>query len=210
MKTYFEELHKHRVTVNNLLAERRIQKKSVRKWKNRLQKKKEELAELEKLQLLFQTAVKTLYSTLSTKLGDIVTEGLNIVFPETGYIFKIEFVEKRNTVEANIYLEDRDGYTYHPVKDVGGGIADFVSLLLRIAYIMLSKYDNILIADEPGKFIDRERISDAACFLDKILKELDFQIVMITHIPEFTEKAGTVYKVTKKGKISSTKELVLE
>jgi DNA repair exonuclease SbcCD ATPase subunit len=209
MKTYSSEIKQCRLKVDNLLAERRVQKKAVRGWKKRLKEEEAKLKELEKLQVLFQTAVKILYSTLSTRLGDIVTEGLNIVFPETGYVFKIEFVEKRNTVEANIYLEDSDGYSYHPVKDVGGGIADFVSLLLRIAYIMLSKHDNILIADEPGKFIDRERISDAACFLHKILKELDFQMVMMTHIPEFTEKAGKVYKVTKKGKTSKVKELTL-
>lgn len=169
-----------------------------------------ELGELENIHLLFQESIKLMYSTLSSKLGDIVTEGLSIVFPSDGYTFKIDFESKRNTIEAYPKIVTKDGAEFTKLtKEVGGGVVDFISILLKITFIILSDYDNILIADEPIKFIDRESIVEATSFLRKVSEDFKFQLLVITHIPEIVHESELVYLVEKIKGVSTIKKVAL-
>jgi len=202
-----DELNDIRFVLNEFLAEERVAKKHQKSLQTKLTAHKNAAIEIGEVQNLFQTAVKLMYDNLSAKLGAIITEGLNTVFPDSKYKFCIDFVEKRNGVEAIIYLEDSDGYRYHPTDDVGGGIADFVSFFLRIAYVMLSKYENIIIADEPLKFVSVDRIDELAEFISKVAKELKLQLLIITHIEALTQNSDRIYKVRKRKGISVVKEI---
>lgn len=192
-----------RKAINLHLAEKEVALKNIKKLQIEHAQIIQKMKDIEKTQVLFQTAVKVFYQNLSSRLGDIITEGLSIVFPESGYKFTIEFVERRNNVEADIFLEDKEGNTFDLLGGVGGGVADFVSLLLRCTYIILSGKSNLLISDEPLKFIDREVISDAARFLRKFCEEFNFQMIVVTHIPEIAEQAEKIYKVTLNKGVSS-------
>lgn len=157
---------------------------------------------------LISSAMQLMYSNLSSKLGNIITEGLQCIFPDGGFSkFEVRFVPRRDTIEADLIIIADDGAEYHPVDAVGGGVADFIGLMLRITYIYLSKNRNVLFADEPLKFIDRSRIPDAAEFIKKICKDLDFKLVIVTHIPEYMEMADTIYKVQKRKGISVVSKL---
>ncbi len=196
-----------RKKIDELKAERRVAKKNLKTFNANLDAEQAIIEDVEGVQALFQSAVKLMYANLSSKLGDIITEGLVLVFPDSQYKFIVEFVERRNNVEADLFLEDADGERFHPLDAVGGGITDFVALLLRVTYILLSKYDNALVADEPLKFIDRDRIPDAAKFVHKVCADFDFQLVCVTHIPEIVAEADRVYKVTKTKGISEVKKI---
>lgn len=193
---------KARKRINELLAEQRVARKALANFEQQLETEHAILEDIKEVQQLFQSAVSLMYANLSTKLGDIITEGLTLVFPDSQYKFVVEFVERRNNVEADIYLEDSGGNRYDPLNDVGGGIVDFVGLMLRITYIILSQYDNFLAADEPLKFIDKGRIPEAAAFIRKICEDFKFQLLMVSHIPELVEASEAVYKIEKKGGIS--------
>ncbi len=170
-------------------------------------KESEQLKEFDTLQEFLQKCSNVVYSNLSNRLGEIITEGLRHVFPEYNYTFNILFVERRNKIEVDFVLTDPDGEQYHPTDDVGGGVADMISMLLRITYITLSKHINILFADEPLKFIDKDRVPVAAQFIKKVCEDLNFQIVMATHIPEFMQVAEACYRVQQINKISKVEEL---
>lgn len=156
------------------------------------------------MQVLLSQSVQILYEGLSSKLGDIITEGIRCVFPDSPYTkFVIDFVPRRDSIEADLYLIDKDGEKYHPMDAVGGGVADLIAMVLRITYIKLSKSRDILIADEPLKFVDRSRIEDAATFIHQVCKDLDFSLLLITHIPEMVQVADAVYKVLRRNGVSS-------
>jgi len=158
----------------------------------------------DEMQVLLSQSIQILYEGLSSKLGDIITEGIKCVFPDSPYTkFVIDFVPRRDSIEADLYLIDKDGEKYHPMDAVGGGVADLIAMVLRITYIKLSKSRDILIADEPLKFVDRSRIEDAAAFIQKVCKDLDFSLLLITHIPEMIQVADAVYKVLRKSGVSS-------
>jgi len=196
-----------RKKVDDLLAEQRIAKKALSNFNTQLEQEIIAVGEIEAVQKLFQSAVAMMYANLSSKLGDIITEGISIVFPDAQLKFVINFVERRNNVEADILLEDSDGDQFTALDDSGGGLADFIALLLRITYIILSEHDNILIADEPLKFIDRERILEAAQFTRKVCDDFNFQLIMVSHIPEMVQSSKVVYEVKKKNGISITTKI---
>ena len=157
---------------------------------------------------LISQSIQIMYESLSSRLGDIITEGIHCVFPDSPYSkFVIEFVPRRDTVEADLFLIDASGEKYHPVNAVGGGVADLIALLLRIAYIKLSPYKDILIADEPLRFVDRTRIGDAAKFVSQVCKDLDFTLLMVTHIPELQTHSNTIYRVVRKNGISTVDKI---
>jgi len=197
---------KARKRIDELKAEQRVAHKALKNFNSQLENELITLQEVEDVQRLFQSAVALMYENLSAKLGDIITEGLTLVFPDSQYKFKLDFVERRGNVECDVFLEDSTGDRYHPLDAVGGGIADFVCLLLRITYIILSKYDNFLAADEPLKFCDRSRIPEAASFIRKVCEDFRFQILMVSHVPELIAESEIVYNVVKKKGISTVKK----
>lgn len=200
-------MNKARKRIDELKAERRVAKKALVSLNEQLDDELVSIADVEGVQALFQSAVKLMYDSLSAKLGDIITEGLTIVFPDSQYKFVVEFVERRNNVEADLFLENSNGERFNPLDAVGGGITDFVCLLLRMTYILLSKYDNILIADEPLKFIDRDRIPEAAKFVRKVCEDFTFQLLCVTHIPQIVAEAEKVYMIQKVKGVSQATEI---
>lgn len=200
-------LHHVREIVDQKLTELKIRQNELDEYTAQMEHYDECQYEADQLVQLFQDASKTLYSSASNKIADIVTEGLNIVFPDSPYKFVIEFVERRNNIEADFFLVDNENEKYDPLKDVGGGVSDLIALLLRVTYIMLSTNDNILIADEPLKFIDRERIEDAAAFVRKLCEEFKFQMLVVSHIPEMIQASEAVYRVEKRARVSHLEKI---
>lgn len=202
-----------RIIINELLVEKKLKEAEITKWQERAFELGKNIDELRVMQEVLQTASKLMYSNLSIKLGAIITEGLTLVFPDDNLQFCIDFVERRNQIEADLYLMDADGNQYDPMTEVGGGITDFISLLLRITYVKLSTNKDFIFCDEPSKFISRDKIVEATEFLAKICKDLNFELLCITHIPEMVDVASRAYLITSNGKDSKvriTKKLKVE
>jgi DNA repair exonuclease SbcCD ATPase subunit len=72
---------------------------------------------------------------------------------------------------------------------------------LRIsAFALESGTDNLIILDEPFKFISRDLQERAGEILKKLSEKMKLQIIMVTHIPEFIEVADKVFEVRKNEK----------
>ncbi len=199
-------LHNCRAQIDEFQLIRKLETRSIKEETEQLLSAQEDQEELKVIQEVLQTASKLMYTNLSVKLGNVITEGLTLVFPESNLRFVVDFVERRNQIEADLYLVDEEGNQYDPVNSVGGGITDFISLLLRVAYIALSKYRNFIAADEPSKFISRDKIYDATVFLAKVCDDLKFDLLVVTHIPEMVDAAKTVYFVRKRQDISQVRK----
>jgi len=63
--------------------------------------------------------------------------------------------------------------------------------------------NNVLILDEPFRYLSVNLLSKASDMLKQISKELDLQIIMVTHSPELVEAADAVFEVSLKNKVSS-------
>ena len=134
--------------------------------------------------------------SLAEKFSGIVSRALATVFDEP-MKFVIEFVERRNVSECDLWIE-QNGERYDILRSTGGGVADVCSVCLQMAFVLLSDVDRVLIVDEIARHVDSEAQDRFAAVLSELCKELGFTILTVTHAPAFQEVADRVFHVSKK------------
>jgi DNA repair exonuclease SbcCD ATPase subunit len=185
------------------------QSKGVR---SQIQKQLQEAAELkrysekklkliEEAQAFLQKVAQSTQENLKFKIEDIVNLALESVFPNE-YLFQMNFNVSRGKTEAELVFQDkRTGQTIDPMEASGGGVVDLTCFALRIsAFALESGTDNLIILDEPFKFISRDLQERAGEILKKLSQKMKLQIIMVTHIPEFIDVADKVFEVKKNDK----------
>lgn len=151
---------------------------------------------IDQAQVLLQTVASDTQNQLKLHLEDIVNTGLETCFPET-YTAHIDFINKRGKIEGDIYLHDTLSHRCNPLDDNGCGLSDIVSFSLRMACWTIGKTDNVIILDEPFKFLSAEIRPLATELLKNLSKKLKLQFIFVTHDEDFVQIADTVFKVTK-------------
>lgn len=167
----------------------------------RIRESKRELRRHEQArEIVKEVGLKT-QNQLSFHIGDIASLALEAVFEEP-YELKVEFIERRNKTECDIYFL-RDGERVNPTDASGGGAMDVAAFALRVAsWSMASpRSRNTLILDEPMRFLDKDRQYQASKMIKEISDRLGVQFIIITHEATLTEAADKVFRVhIKKGK----------
>jgi len=158
-----------------------------------------EIVYSEKAQVIIQTIAQQTQSRLEYHISEIVTLALQAIFNDP-YSFGISFVEKRGKTECEFYLE-RNGEKIDPMLASGGGVVDVISFALRVTLWSLTspKADNVLVFDEPFRFLSRDLHSKASEMVKEISSKLEIQIIMVTHSEELA-KGARIFEI-KKGKI---------
>lgn len=129
--------------------------------------------------ILQEVALKT-QQQLSYNVSGIASLALETVF-DTPYELKLEFVERRNKTECDIYFE-RDGLKIDPFSG-GGGAIDIASFALRVALWSMAspKTRPTLILDEPFKHLKGELANRRVLeMVSKVSSKLGIQIIMIS------------------------------
>jgi DNA repair exonuclease SbcCD ATPase subunit len=150
----------------------------------------------EKARAIIQKVARETQQSLEYHVGELVTLALNGIFPDP-YKFVVEFVERRNKSECDLFFE-RAGEKVHPFDSSGGGAVDVASFALRSSIWSLGKSRNVLGLDEPFRFLSRELQPLASEMLAEISHRLGLQIIMITHSPDLIEGADRVFKTSLK------------
>lgn len=140
-----------------------------------------------------QTVAQRVQKSAHRKIADIVTQSMQIVFDEP-YTFKIRFEQKRGRTDA-VLLFERDGVEIDPMTASGGGVVDVAAFALRLSCLMLSRppLRRFLVLDEPFKFLSAPHRPRVRELLETLSKELQCQMVIITHLPEII--TGTVIRL---------------
>jgi exonuclease SbcC len=159
---------------------------------------------IENIQALIQQTAKETQEKLKYHIEDIVNTGLDNCFPGE-YDFNVSFEIKRGRTEAELFLL-KEGEKVNPMLASGGGVVDIISFALRISAWALSKTDNVIILDEPFKFLSVNLRPLAGDILKQLSKKLGLQIIMVTHDNEMINVADKIFEV----KIKHGKSLVVE
>lgn len=156
---------------------------------------------VEQAQVFLQKVAQSTQEKLKFQIEDIVNLALESVFPNE-YEFKIEFNVSRGKTDAElVFLDKRTGQTIDPMEASGGGVIDLTCFALRIsAWALESGTDNLIILDEPFKFVSKDLVSRAGDILKKLSEKMKLQVVMVTHIPEFIDIADKVFEIKKNEK----------
>jgi len=166
-----------------------------------IKEKKKDLRRHEQArEIIREVGLKT-QQQLQFHISDITSLALEAVF-DNPYKLITEFIQRRNKTECDLYFE-RDGNRIDPLSASGGGTVDVASFALRVASwsIQRPRSRNVLILDEPFRYLSSDLLPKASEMLNQISKKLKLQIIMVTHAEELIENADRVFEVKiKKGK----------
>lgn len=163
----------------------------------------------EQAQIFLQKVAKETQSQLKLRIEDIVNLALETCFPSE-YTFRINFNISRGKTEAELVFEDqKTGREIDPINASGGGVVDLTAFALRIAsYTLERNSDNVIILDEPFRFLSRDLQSRAGEIIKTLSEKMGLQIILVTHIPELIDRADSVFEVKKQENgVSQVKKL---
>lgn len=156
---------------------------------------------LEQAQVVIQEVAQLTQEQLKYHISELVTLALASIF-EDPYEFEVEFEQKRNQTEANLWFV-RDGERIHPLTASGGGAVDVAAFALRVSLWSLKQPRSraILVLDEPFRFVSANYRTQTSEMVKMVSERLGLQIIMVTHSEELVECADKVITIIqKKGK----------
>jgi DNA repair exonuclease SbcCD ATPase subunit len=182
-KGYIHSLEKQVATLNSSLAT----------IDNNMQYAEQALA-------ITQEVARQTQSQIKLHIEDIISMALEYILDDP-YTFELDFVVKRNKTECDIYFI-RDGKRIKPIDQSGGGAVDIASFASRIALWSLGDTDNVLIFDEPFKFVSREYQLKVGELLKKLSDQLGLQILMVSHNSNFIQQSDNIIEIYKEQNVS--------
>lgn len=159
------------------------------------------LENIEKAQFIIKEVGKNLQNKIKVNIEELVTDCIQDVFNEN-YDFKMNYIFKRNRIEVDMYLE-KDGNKFYPVESNGGGIIDIISFALRLSLFLLQKNkENIIILDEPFRFLSIDLQERSGELLQKLSEKLNIQFIIITHSDILSNYGDKIFNVEKINNVS--------
>ena len=173
--------------------------------------KRKEIKELErdienhyKARVVLTEVGKLTQKKFKRRVESLVTLAIRSVF-DRPYRFHLEFEEVANRMQCTPVITE-DDKEYMPKEDMGGGIIDIISFALRIVLWSMESPQsrNVFILDEPFKWTGI-LIEQAGAMLKRLSKELNFQVIMISHDEELINICDRVWRITHDGTRSKVK-----
>lgn len=158
-----------------------------------------------KARALVQDVAQRTQQKLERHVAGLVTTAEAAVFPEP-YGFGVEFVQRRNKTECDLYFV-KDGERLDPVSSSGGGALDVAAFALRCAFWSLKRTRPVIVLDEPFRFVSHDLQSRCGMMLKTISERLGLQVLMVSHLPNIISGADRVLRVTQEGGISKVAEV---
>jgi len=186
--------------IRNKLEQRKGERsklvQSISKLSDDILNNKRELHRHEKAhEIIKEVSLKT-QEQLQYHIGDIASLALETVFNDP-YELKIEFVERRNKTECDLFFV-RDDEKMDPISASGGGAVDVAAFALRIAsWSMQTPHTrNTIVLDEPFRFLSEDHQEKASQMIKEVSRKLGIQFLIITHNPLLTQHADKIFKTS--------------
>jgi DNA repair exonuclease SbcCD ATPase subunit len=181
------------------IAQRDLLKEHIIKEKANLEKYEEDLKTGTKARAIVQTVAEQVQKKLEYHISNLVSMALASVW-EDPYKFSINFVQRRNKTECDLIFSKNGKETDDIVNSGGGGVCDIVSnIALPVALWSIKKSRNVMIWDEPTKFLHNPTYQEKASeMIKKLSEELRLQIIMVTDQQNLLNAADKVITVEQK------------
>lgn len=159
-----------------------------------------------KARVVVQAVAKATQQKIEFHISNLVTMALASVFPEP-YEFKLEFVERRNSTEADCIFIKNENRINDILSYGGGGVADVANFALIISLWALKKTRPVFVQDEPDKFLHSPLYQERASQMIKMLCEkLGIQIIIVSDQPGIIAAADKVVNISCKNGVSMIEE----
>lgn len=168
-----------------------------------LNETRETIKLLEQVQILLAKVSEYAREQLKQHIEEIVTAALQAVWEDDRqFLIRLSTYSNQPAADFAVLKRGPDGefVEVHPYDGSGGGLADVVSMALRLALLELTrpKPGGPVILDEPAKHVDNEnagaKMENIALFLKKYAASTGRQIIFVSHNPVLERVAHKVYK----------------
>jgi len=153
-----------------------------------------------------QEVAKDVQKNLEGRISELVSVALLAVFGPDAPKFICEFVERRNVMECDLFLE-KNGRRYAPTEGGGGGPADVADFALRIAYWSLNKNRPTFVLDEPFKYVSHDLQGAVSDMITMLCDKVYLQIIMASHQKSVNALADKTLVVEQEDGVSTVKEV---
>lgn len=186
-------LKDYRIKINSLKKERELHITNKLIEESRLEESKQYLQECMEAQQILQAVSISIEESTHEKFAAIVTKCLQMVFLQP-YVFIINFTRKRGKTDAEMMFKIGDKFL-DPLESSGKGLVEVAAFALRLASISLRfpRLRPVLFLDEPFLSVDAESRPRVRQMLEMLSKELNYQLILVTHSDEL--QAGKVIKI---------------
>lgn len=137
--------------------------------------------------------------TMKGKIEAVVTEAIQLIYG-TSYKIELSYSVKNNRscLDIEMVRQTPAGEVRRDMDGFGGGVADTISVPLRLMVLMGSKQtDRVCVLDECWKHMDLERIELVGKFLKLLTDKLGIQIIMCSHHEKMRDFADRTYEVSE-------------
>lgn len=189
---------KIQVRVTELKGQKIQLENQIQQGAERLKQKQEMFEKLDQArEIIRQVGLRT-QQQLQFHISDITSLALDAVFDDP-YQLKVEFVERRNKTECDLFFV-RNGQEIDPLEASGYGAVDVAAMALRIASWSMKnpKSDNVIVLDEPFRFLSQDRQELASKMLKELSSRLGIQFIIVTHEDILAQYADRVFLVQKR------------
>jgi hypothetical protein len=183
-----------RNTLDEIKVRKEILEGAKKRFQRQLKEFEDEMECLQEAKSIFQKAATMTQNHLAEHLSGIVTKSLRTIWTDSNIEFKTKFVERRNTTECDMWIEE-DGHEFSLLDSRGYGVVDVVSFSLKVAYILLHNCDNVIVIDEPFRNCSRDRHERISMLVKELSEELDMQFIISTHMTQLKEYADKSFEV---------------
>ena len=190
MEQLIKDINKRFLEKETLLNDNKIKYKSIIQ---KLKKEKQQENFAKEAHEILRKLAQTTQEQIQNYISNIVTIGINTIF-ETKDKFIIEFEQKRNQVEVQFWIENKEN-RINPFDADGGGLCDLISFLLRIAFWSIERKGQVIILDEPFKHLSQDLHEKMSYLLKKLSTTLNLQFIIVSHSQEINAIADKYFLV---------------
>lgn len=187
-------LTKYRTQIDKKRTELELRKVSKKKHMKQLKDFQEESDILHEVREIFQKASILTQNYLAEHLSTIVTKAIQAVFYDKDISFLVEFVERRNSTECDMYFVENNR-KFSLLESRGYGMVDIASFALKVSYILLDNSEDLLAIDEPFRNLSEDNHEEASRMIKELSTELDMQFIISTHIHTLRQYADKAFHV---------------
>lgn len=143
---------------------------------------------------------------ISFHISDITSLAMEAVFKDP-YKLTVEFVQRRNKTECDLFFE-REGIRVDPMTATGGGAVDIAAFALRIASwtMMHPRSRNTIVLDEPLRFLSGDNQERASAMIKEVSQRLGIQFIIVTHNEILSSYADRTFTTSIRKKVTKVKQ----
>lgn len=178
--------------LSQVKAQVSILDKEVVTLQSQLEANNAELDILMQCNAFLSAQIDILVESKKAQLESLVNQGLEYVFGSDELYIKIHTIFKNNKpqYQIRIFKGAHEGLA----ESFGGGVLSTISILLRIGLVIVKGNERFVFLDESLSFLSVEYQGILGNFLQKLAKELDFTIILVSHQDAINQYANITYQ----------------